>query len=323
MRIAYLVLAHDQPELFGRLVGAVHAESTAIYAHIDAKVDITPFSSACSGVPVTFVSNPVQVSWGGYSQVVAMLRLLEKAVEAGEHDYYIFLSGRDYPLHSHSHLLELLDRHPDRSYMNFYALADGTDLVNNIRRHCFFDAYAKLPTRFLQRAAGRVVKEISSRLPDRKFIDGMQPYRGSTSWCLSSDIVKYTVNFVHDPRNRDFIKFFHSVSCCDEIFFQTIVLNSSYAPTLNLFDVDGHRPPGEMKNENKASLHYIDWNPARDNPAILCDSDFDVMYASGKMFARKFDQRRSAGVLDRIDAVRQTQEKESRLLKAHGGARIA
>ncbi|GGX82254.1 hypothetical protein GJV26_06245 [Massilia dura] len=307
MRIAYMILAHDQPELFGRLVAAVHAEDVAIYAHIDAKSDPAPFAAACPGVPVAFVPNPVKVSWGGYSQVESMLRLLEQAVRAGAHDYYIFLSGRDYPLYSHSHLLEVLGRHPGRSYMNFYALADGTAMINKIRKHCFYDAYAMLPTRFLQRAAGRIVKEICSRMPDRKFIDGMQPYRGSTSWCISQPIARHIVDFTHEPRNRGFIDFFRSVSCSDEIFFQTIVLNSPHASTLNLFDVDGHRPPGEMKNENKASLHYIDWNPEREDPAILVDRDFDQLYASGKLFARKFDHRRSASLLDKIDASRTSQ----------------
>lgn len=304
MRIAYLILAHDQPELFGRLAAAIHAEDVSIYAHIDAKTKPAPFAAACSDVPVSFTPNPVKVSWGGYSQVAAMLKLLEQAVQSNVHDNYIFLSGRDYPLYSHERLVEELGRYPGRSFMNFYALADGTSMVNKIRRHCFYDAYAKLPTRFLQRAAGRIVKEISSRLPDRRFIDGIRPYRGSTSWCVSQDVARYIIDFVHDSRNSQYIDFFRSVSCSDEIFFQTIVLNSPYKHTLNLFDVDGHRLPGEMKNENKASLHYIDWNPAREDPAILVDHDFEPLYASGKLFARKFDYRRSVSLLDRIDSVR-------------------
>ncbi|WBS04304.1 hypothetical protein OU994_08505 [Pseudoduganella sp. SL102] len=304
MRIAYLILAHDQPELFGRLARAVHAENVAIYAHIDAKFDPAVFASACGDVPVDFVPDPVKVNWGGFSQVAAMLKLLEHALRAGTHDYYIFLSGRDFPLHSHGHLLEVLRRHPGRSYMNFYALADGTDQVTKIRNYCYHDLYARLPTRFLRRVAAKVVKVVSARLPDRRFVDGMQAYRGSTSWCISQDIARHIVDFTHDPRNGRFLEFFQSVSCSDEIYFQTIVLNSPHAATLNLYDVDGRRRPGEMKNENKASLHYIDWNPQREDPAILVDRDFEPLYSSGKLFARKFDAQRSASLLDKIEAVR-------------------
>lgn len=316
MSIAYMILAHEQPELFGRLAAAVHAEDVAIHAHIDGKKDPAPFVAACAGVPVTFASDPVKVYWGGYSQVAAMLKLLEQAVRSGKHDYYIFLSGRDYPLQSRSRLLELMARHPERNYMNFYALVDGTAMVNKIRRYCYYDIYAKFPTRFVRRAVGRIVKEISARLPARRFIAGMQPYRGSTSWCITGEVARYIVDFVNDPRNAEYIKFFQSVSCADEVFFQTIVLNSPYAKTLNLFDVDGCRPPGEMKNENKASLHYIDWNPEREDPAILVDSDLEPMIASGKFFARKFDHKRSASVLDKIDSLRAAQERESRVLSS-------
>lgn len=312
MRIAYLILAHDQPEQFGRLGRAVHADNVAIYAHIDGKTDRAPFAAACSGVPVEFTPDPVKVYWGGFSQVAAMLRLLEQAVRAGQHDYYIFLSGRDFPVRSHSHLLDVLGRHPGRSYMNFYALADDTVFIHKIRNYCYHDVYGRLPTQILQRAANRLVIEISARLPDRKFIPGMQPYRGSTSWCITQQIAQYIVEFVNDPRNVRFVDFFRSVSCCDEIFFQTIVLNSPHAATLNLFDVDGHRPPGEMKNENKASLHYIDWTPGREDPAVLDDRDFDPLYASGKLFARKFEPQRSASLLEKIDTVRASEERETR-----------
>ncbi|TWI65196.1 core-2/I-Branching enzyme [Pseudoduganella lurida] len=304
MKIAYLIMAHDQPELFGRLARAVYAEGVSIYAHIDAKSDCAAFIAASAGLPVGFTPDPVKVNWGGFSQVAAMLRLIEQAVAADEHDYFIFLSGRDFPLYSHGRLVQELDRHPGRSYMNFYPLADGADFVEKIRNHCYHDVYARLPGRFLRRAAGRIVRAINARLPDRSFVAGLQPYRGSTSWCLGRDIAQYIVKFTRNPRNRAYLDFFQSVSCCDEIFFQTIVLNSPYAATLNLYDIDGTKPAGEMKNENKASLHYIDWSPDREDPAILVDRDFKSMYASGKLFARKFDVRRSAGILDRISAVR-------------------
>lgn len=305
MRIAYMILAHDQPELFGRLVRAVHADNVSIYAHIDAKFDEAPFRAAVNGVPVEFVTDRIKVNWGGYSQVESMLKLLTLASRSARHDYLIFLSGRDYPLRPHRELVSLLSGAPTRSYMNFYALADGTDFVAKVRNYCYYDLYAKVPTRFLKRVANRLVKEISARLPDRKFVADMQPYRGSTSWCITGDIAEYIVGFVESPANSDYLRFFRSVSCCDEIFFQTIVLNSPYASTLNRFDVDGIKRPGEMKNENKASLHYIDWDPRREDPAILDERDLAAMQASGKYFARKFDAVRSAKVLDTLDSVRQ------------------
>lgn len=305
MRIAYLILAHDQPALFGRLLHAVAGPDAACFAHIDAKHDPAPFRAAAGDVPVRWVAAPVKVNWGGYSQVQAMLSLIALAHAHGPFDYYLFLSGRDYPIRPDAELRAFLAAGAGTSYMNFYPLVDGTDFVHKVRTYCYYDWYARLPTRFLRRAANRAVRTISGWLPARRFVDGMTPYRGSTSWCLAGPVIDHVQAFLAGPQARAYTAFFKSVNCCDEIFFQTIVLNSPLRHTLRYYERDiAGRRPGEMKNENKASLHYIDWNPAREDPAILVADDFAPMQASGKFFARKFDERRSARVLDQIDALR-------------------
>jgi hypothetical protein len=302
MRIAYLILAHDQPALFGRLVRAVSGPHAVCFAHIDAKSDAGPFRAA-AGAAVRFVEGPVKVNWGGYSQVQAMLALIALAHGHGPFDYYVFLSGRDYPIRGSGELLDFLAAGAGTSYMNFYPLVEGTDFVSKVRNYCYYDWYARLPTRFLRRVANRAVRTVSGWLPPRRFIDGMTPYRGSTSWCLAGPVIEYLVAFLAGPRAPAYTAFFKSVNCCDEIFFQTLVLNSPHRNTLRYFERDiVQRRPGEMKNENKASLHYIDWNPAREDPAILVADDLDPMRASGKFFARKFDEHRSVALLDQLDA---------------------
>ena len=49
-------------------------------------------------------------------------------------------------------------------------------------------------------------------------------------------------------------------------------------------------------------LHYIDWDPGREDPAILDTRDFAPLRDSGKLFACKFASDRSHALLDRIDA---------------------
>jgi hypothetical protein len=56
-----------------------------------------------------------------------------------------------------------------------------------------------------------------------------------------------------------------------------------------------------MKNENKANLHYIDWDPKRENPAQFTLYDFDKLISSDDLFARKFNEIKSLKVLDAID----------------------
>lgn len=297
-KIAYLVLAHDQPALFGRLVGALQHDGAAVYAHIDGKQDAAPFRQAAGALPVRFLDAPVAVNWGGYSQVEAMLRLLAAAADGG-HEHFIFLSGRDYPLRRPAELQALLAQDPQRNYINFYALRKGTDFSRLIEVYAFRDYYARLRVPAVKRLVQWLVRAANRVLPARRFVPGLQPYRGSTSWCLSAAAAAYLLDFVRQEQNAPVLRFFRSVTGADEILFQTILLNSPLAPQCAGYDdVAQHH---SAMNENKVSLHYIDWSPARENPAVLEGRDFAPLMQSGKFFARKFDQTRSAALLDRID----------------------
>lgn len=94
--------------------------------------------------------------------------------------------------------------------------------------------------------------------------------------------------------------FFKRVSCPDEIFFQTIVLNSHYASQYKFFERDVLKAVGVMRNENKAYLHFIDWNPKRENPAILDIRNYENIKKSGALFARKLDEERSLELIERL-----------------------
>jgi hypothetical protein len=72
----------------------------------------------------------------------------------------------------------------------------------------------------------------------------------------------------------------------DEIFYQTILLNSPLQQTV-------------VNDE----VHYIAWPElSGPHPDILGVPDFDRFMATDKLFARKFDATVDSTVLDRIDA---------------------
>lgn len=301
MKIAYLIMAYDQPQLFGRLVDALQHEGATLYAHIDRKHDAGPFRAVAGALPVRFIEQPVEVNWGGYSQVEAMLKLLAAAVQDG-HDHYIFLSGRDYPVRPHGELRALLAQDPQRSYINFYPLAPGSDFSRLVEIYAFRDLYPHIRPKALRSLTQLLVRAANRVLPKRRFPAGFQPFRGSTSWCLSAAAAAYVVDFVRQDSSRELIKFFHSVTGADEIFFQTVLFNSPLAKHCAGYVPPGQEPP--RRNENKVSLHYIDWDPARENPAVLELRDLAPIQASPKFFARKFDQARSATLLAALDQQR-------------------
>ncbi len=100
------------------------------------------------------------------------------------------------------------------------------------------------------------------------------------SGTLSKDTIEYIHDFTH--RNPDFVKFFRNSFIPDEIFFQTIILNSERKT--------------KVVNDN---LRYIDW--VDEKPAILTEKYFQAIQTSSQLFARKFDQTCDSTILDTID----------------------
>jgi hypothetical protein len=65
--------------------------------------------------------------------------------------------------------------------------------------------------------------------------------------------------------------------CSEEIYFQTILLNSKYI--------------NNIINDN---LRYIDWDSGRGGyPAFLDKTDYEKIKHSNKIFARKFHETKS------------------------------
>lgn len=304
MKIAYLILAHEQPEMFRRLVTALNARHVKIFAHIDKKTDEDEFKRGGDGAAVTFVTDRLRVNHSGFTQPQAMLKLLETAVSHDRFDYYIFLSGRDYPIKGNDYIAHYLTEHFGTNFINFYPLVGDADWVKNITKYYFVDELGSCPY-LLRRAVKGCIRAVNVVLPDRPFLPGMTPYRGSNWWALTDATVRYILDFVKSPSGAPYIQFFRRVSSSDEIFFQTIVLNSPFAPHCRYYRRDVmEAPPGSLKNENKAYLHYIDWTVGRENPAVFDISDYDNLRESEALFARKFDLRKSADLLDKIDNMR-------------------
>src|SRR5258708_4475128 len=84
LRLAYLIMAHDQPEQLARLVNALDCEGARFYIHIDKKSDAKPFHRLLGKREnVHVLPNRVRVNWMGFSLVEVSLRLLALAVRDG------------------------------------------------------------------------------------------------------------------------------------------------------------------------------------------------------------------------------------------------
>ena len=300
MKIAYLILAHKQPELLHRLVNALNAPNVRFFVHIDLKADVEQFRHGLDCGNVSFLRDRIKVNYGGYTQMLAMLALLKVGTSTDDFHYCIFLSGQDYPIKSNAFIFDYLERNIGTNFINFYPLTENASLTRNIRKYYFVDLLNAFRPG-IRPVFKNFFRFINLFLPERTFFKGMIPYRGSTSWCLTGETAKYIADFAASRDNSKFVRYFKRVMCPDEILIQTIVLNSPFASRCRFYDRDVLTNRTPLMNENKAYLHYVDWDGGRDNPAILDMRDYNMLERSDRLFARKFDEFRSKELLDSID----------------------
>jgi hypothetical protein len=96
--VAFLILAHQHPELAARLVSRLRGPDTAFFVHVDAKADQAAFERVLPPQSdLRYATNRSTINWGGYSSCEATLGLIEMA--AAEHRFhrYVLLTGVCYP----------------------------------------------------------------------------------------------------------------------------------------------------------------------------------------------------------------------------------
>ena len=84
IEIVYLIVAHSNPDMLGRLINALDSKRAHFFIHIDKKTDISeflPFIPIKQNVHLS--ENRIKVFWGGYSQVQATLNIMEEAINSG------------------------------------------------------------------------------------------------------------------------------------------------------------------------------------------------------------------------------------------------
>lgn len=291
--ILYAILSHTQPEAVLRLARRILASDPhgTVLIHHDAGAAALP----PAGDPrIALVSDRVRVRWGDFSVVEAMLRCVDAAAEL-PFDWMVLLSGQDYPCAPLAGLAAQLAASGFDGFVEHAPFADRF-AGDNATRYLF--AYRRLPAALtpLARRAWRLnrvqpfVRIVATRAGSFAGIRSPAPfgarfagYRGSFWWTLSRPCVDAVRAFARE--RPDAMRAFRRKLIPDEAFVPSVLAN---AGRFTLAPRD---------------LRYIVWPPGDGgSPLVLRGDDFAAIVASGMPFARKFDARVDAAILDRLDA---------------------
>ena len=186
-----------------------------------------------------------------------------------EYDYFINLSGQCYPLKNINQIKKEL-HHNKSAYMHYDELPSIKLYKNGINR--IYYHWFKIYKYWL------LIPKIRKNPPY-----GLKPYWDWNWFCLPKYFIDYIIKFIQDhPKLHSY---FSRSICTDELFFQTILLNSTLK--------------SQITNDNK---RYVDWNKKGVKlPAILLTEDFQKLIDSNMWFGRKFDIDIDSTILDMID----------------------
>ncbi|RRD80254.1 glycosyl transferase [Alloprevotella sp. OH1205_COT-284] len=289
MKHAFLIMAHQEPEVLLALLRLLDDERNDIFLHIDRRA--ADLNKAVADLRLEHarlfrVEPSAEVGWGDLSQVETELRCFEAAHRRGTYAYYHLLSGVDLPIKTMDELHAFFSTCGGREFIGFWNDEHHRrDLQRKISRRYFFTRYFKRrPHRWRHRFTAPLRNialsvQKMARYRRRHIID----FQKGFNWC------SITHGFcTHLLEHRACVRrIFRHTLCPDEIYKQTLVWHSPFRAALH--DTD---------DPERGSLRRIDWQ--RGNPYVWQVKDIDELMRCELMFARKFSAEAAAEIVRRL-----------------------
>jgi hypothetical protein len=227
--------------------------------------------------PNLFVCSRHAVRWGGFEMVRATLDLLRLALARERYAWLHLISGQCLPLWPQASILARFDAGPPILPVQQAQRMDCTPFpVPGLPYQGFDRILVDYPPDLRGRFRGVKAKQLEDykesvlRDPSRhRKLDHLpRLYHGSQWFSITGAFAAYILEYV--DRHPEFPAFFESSLIPDEMFFQTILMDSPFASA---------RAPDNAR--------YTDWTQG--GPHTLRTADVPAVLGSGKLFARKFD----------------------------------
>ncbi len=292
--IAYFILVHRYPHQFKRLFKAIYDPENHYLIHVDKRAGIDLYKEVrgfLADFPNAHLLKSQSVVWGGYSMVDVELRGMKKLLKLStKWDFFINLSGQDFPLKPQSVIKDFLKENIGRDFMkidNQVKMRPNT--LNRIENYFVEGSDGFLGTPF-----------------KRPYLTNVTPYIGGQWKILSRDCCEFICSSRKVAR---FKSYYRHTLIPDESFFQTVLMNTNYTKAII--------------NDDKRAIIWIPDIGIKLRSKIFTESDTKSLIASGKIklrpktfttndlsflltsnafFARKFDETVDPAILDILES---------------------
>ncbi len=227
---------------------------------------------------------------GGGTQIEAELILLEAAVSREKYQYYHLLTGVDFPLKKQSEILRFFDEHDGENFISINEVKN-TKYLDRVKYYYPLQDHKQVLLIKICRKILIICQRIFGVDRTKRHSQIKKWAIGSAYFDITDDVARYLV------RKKNEIKsVFESTFCADEMFLQTLVLNSEIYRKLRLYKSSKSNP--YIQDTYMDILRAIDWT--RGKPYVWKKEDYGILIDSDCLFARKFDFVNSPEIVEML-----------------------
>ena len=285
---AYLITAHNKKAQLLTLLRLLDDPKNDLYLHIDKKAqgfDEAELAAAAPNCRVQFVPRH-DARWGSEVFIDVIVSLIALASRQ-EHAFYHLLSGVDLPLKTQREIHAFFDARAGQEFVSFERETAKPAVIEGRIAHWHWTNPVHPFLKKLDRRLAPVFGSLQTLLRINRFKTAPILFQKGGVWfSITHDLACYVVKTM--PHDR---AYYRASSCADEIWLQTLVANSPF--------LERRAFPG-WDDELAATMRYVDWTGGGASPCTLTSADYEMLMASGMLFARKFDADKDAAIIQRI-----------------------
>lgn len=278
MKHAYLILAHNEPELLSLLVERLDDVRNDIYIHFDRKLSVLPdIKTLHAGLCI--LKDRVDVRWADVSMLEAEYKLFHAVVDSGcEYSHYHLISGVDLPLKNQDYIHSFFAQHHGKEFVGLHQRPMNSHADRALHYwHPFTRSFRGSGCVFaIKRILCYLVVQTQVLLGIRR--NTTIPFHKGGQWV---SITRELIDYLLEQEDRAFTIFSRTFGA-DEYFVPTLIWDTPFME--RLFDTT---------DESRGAMRYIGWRA--DGQLIdFTSQDLPALQQTEYLFARKFNSRDKA-----------------------------
>ena len=278
MKHAYLILAHNEPELLSLLVERLDDVRNDIYIHFDRKLSVLPdIKTQHAGLYI--LKGRVDVRWADVSMLEAEYKLFHAVVGSGcEYSHHHLISGVDLPLKNQDYIHSFFAQHQGKEFVGLHQRPMNSHADRALHYwHPFTRSFRGSGCVFaIKRILRYLVIQTQVLLGIRR--NTTIPFHKGGQWV---SITRELIDYLLEQEDRAFTIFSRTFGA-DEYFVPTLIWDTPFME--RLFDAT---------DESRGAMRYIGWRA--DGQLIdFTRQDLPALQQTEYLFARKFNSRDKA-----------------------------